>query len=78
MIKNISAFFKVTKEYAEKIGFSEDKDQLHKILSTFSRNLCWFIGLIGYKLIKVKDEAEKDSEKKENTKNDREKDSKKM
>lgn len=43
---------------------SEDKDKAKKFLDSFSRNINWFLGMIAYKLVKVK-EAEKDSEKKE-------------
>lgn len=51
-----------------------DKDRLKKFLDTFSRSLCWFIGLTAYKLIKVKDDKDqekKDKEKEKETQSDK-------
>ncbi len=47
------------RKYKEKITLEVEKDKLRKYFDSFSRNLCWFIGMTAYKLIKVK-EVEKD------------------
>jgi hypothetical protein len=66
IVHEISFFYSLTKKYKEKITLDEAKDKLRKFIDNFSRNLCWFIGMTAYKLVKVK-EAEKvgDAEKKE-------------
>ena len=58
------------KKYSEKVtSFGGEKDKLKKFLDSFSRNLCWFIGMTSYKLIRVKEEKEGD--KKEAAPNDK-------
>lgn len=64
IIAETSHFNAILKKYKEKITLEADKDKLRKYFDSFSRNLCWFIGMTSYKLIKVK-EVEKDQEKKE-------------
>ncbi|CDW73494.1 UNKNOWN [Stylonychia lemnae] len=64
VITEISNFNQIQKKYKEKITLDIEKDKLRKYFDSFSRNLCWFIGMTAYKLIKVK-EVEKDQEKKE-------------
>jgi hypothetical protein len=52
------------KKHSEKVSsYSGDKDKLKKFLDSFSRNLCWFLGMISYKLVKVKDEKEEKKDK---------------
>jgi len=58
-VKEISAYYSVTKKFEEKLALSAEKDKLRKSFDSFSRNLSWFIGMTAYKLIKVK-EVEKD------------------
>ena len=49
------------KKHSDKItSLNGDKDKVKQFLDSFSRNLCWFIGMTAYKLIKVKDEKEVD------------------
>lgn len=57
-------FNSILKKYKEKITVDAEKDKVRKFFDNISRNLCWFIGMTAYKLIKVK-ESEKDPEKKE-------------
>ena len=64
IIAEVGQFYAILKKYKEKITLEESKDKLRKFFDSFSRNLCWFIGMTAYKLIKVK-EVEKDQEKKE-------------
>ena len=64
IIKEISRYYAVTKKFSEKLALAEDKDKLRKCFDSFSRNLTWFIGMVAYKLIKVK-EVEKDQDKKD-------------
>lgn len=59
IVKEISEYYSATKQFAEKLKVSGDKDKLRKSFDSFSRNLSWFIGMTAYKLIKVKD-VEKD------------------
>jgi hypothetical protein len=66
-VNEISAYFALTKKYNEKLNLSEDKDKFRQSISSFSRNLCWFIGKAAYNLIKVK-ETEKDQEKEKDKK----------
>ena len=62
----ISNFYAILKKYKEKITLAEDKDKVRKFFDSMSRNLCWFIGMTAYKLIKVKEnEKPGDQEKKE-------------
>ena len=64
IIAEVGQYYAILKKYKEKITLEESKDKLRKFFDSFSRNLCWFIGMTAYKLIKVK-EAEKDQEKKD-------------
>ena len=60
MIGEISHFNSVFSQYEEKLKV--EKDKLRKFMEGFSRNMCWFVGMVSYKLIKQK---EPDAEKKE-------------
>jgi len=64
IVQEISAFYNLMKKHSVNLSVSEDKDKLRKNLDSFSRNLSWFVGMISYKLIKVK-EVEKDQDKKD-------------
>lgn len=64
IVQEVSQFFALLKKHSEKINVADDKDQLKKYLSSFTRTLSWFIGMTAYKLVKVK-ETEKDKDKKE-------------
>lgn len=64
IVNEVSNFYALLKKHSEKLNVGEDKDKLKKSLDSFSRNLCWFIGKVAYKLVRVK-EVEKDQEKKE-------------
>ena len=59
VVKELGNYYTITKKHSEKLKLEEDKDKLKKFFDSFSRNLCWFIGMTAYKLIKVK-EVEKD------------------
>ncbi len=64
IISQISDYFSVMKKHSEKVSsYCGDKDKLKKFLDSFSRNLCWFLGMISYKLVKVKDEKEEKKDK---------------
>jgi hypothetical protein len=67
IIREISIYYSLTKKFKEKLNISDDKDKLRKTLDKFSRNLSWFVGMISYKLIKIK-EPEKSEEKKDKEK----------
>jgi len=58
-LNEISSFNLILKKYKEKITLDGEKDKVRKYFESYSRNLCWFIGMTAYKLIKVK-EVEKD------------------
>ena len=59
LIGEISLFNNLIKKHSEKItSMNGEKDKVKQFLDSFSRNLCWFIGMTAYKLIKVKDEKE--------------------
>lgn len=64
IVSEVSQFYSILKKHKEKLTLEESKDKVRKFFDSFSRNLCWFIGMTSYKLIKVK-EVEKDQEKKE-------------
>lgn len=64
IVEALGDYYALIKKFKEKLNTSDDKDKLKKFFDSFSRNLCWFIGMSAYKLIKVK-EVEKDQEKKD-------------
>jgi hypothetical protein len=65
IVHEIGNFYFILKKYKEKITTEDSKDKLRKFFDAFSRNLCWFIGMTAYKLIKVKEVEKADQEKKE-------------
>lgn len=68
IITEISHFNTILKKYKEKVTVEADKDKIRKYLDNFSRNLCWFLGMTAYKLIKVKEVEKDQGEKKEGAK----------
>lgn len=65
IVAEISHFNTILKKYKEKLTLEAEKDKARKYFDNFSRNLCWFIGMTAYKLIKVKEAEKGDQEKKE-------------
>lgn len=62
ILKEISSFFTLLKDFE----ISLENDKIRSFLENLSRNLCWFLGMTAYKLMKVKDtEKADDKEKKE-------------
>lgn len=75
VVNEVGQFNLAMKLYTEKISsFGGDKDKLKKFLDSFSRNLCWFMGMTSYKLIKVKDD--KDQQKQQDKEGDKKEDTK--
>lgn len=59
IVNEVGQYYALIKKHSEKLAVAEDKDKLKQSFDAFSRNLCWFVGMTSYKLIKVKD-VEKD------------------
>lgn len=68
VVQEISALNAAVQKHAEKVtAFGAEKDRLKRFLDAFSRNLCWFIGMTSFKLIKVKEEKEQDKKEAKET-----------
>ena len=59
IINQISSFNQEMAKFSEKVTvFGGEKDKLKRFLDSFSRGLCWFLGMTAYKLIKVKEDKD--------------------